>query len=66
MEITINYSVKDLASILNLLGDVNYYKKVIRTLKKLGFNAVRFHTWVPVKEYLEEIRAHKRINEQQS
>ncbi len=34
-------------------NDKNYYRKGIRKLKKLGFNSIRFHTWVPVKEYLE-------------
>ncbi len=33
--------------------DKNYYRNVIRTLKGLGFNFVRFHTWVPMPEYLE-------------
>ncbi|MBE6929691.1 MAG: hypothetical protein E7463_05360 [Ruminococcaceae bacterium] len=31
----------------------NYYRNVIRTLKGLGFNSIRFHTWVPMDEYLE-------------
>lgn len=30
-----------------------YYRQVLRTLKGLGFNAIRFHTWVPPLEYLE-------------
>lgn len=34
-------------------NDKNYYRKGIKKLKKLGFNSIRFHTWVPVKEYLE-------------
>ena len=33
--------------------DKKYYLKVIRRLKELGFNFIRFHTWVPVREYLE-------------
>jgi len=33
--------------------DKNYYRRVIRRLKELGFNMIRFHTWVPMKEYLE-------------
>ncbi len=33
--------------------DKNYYRNVIRTLKSLGFNFIRFHTWVPMVEYLE-------------
>ena len=31
----------------------NYYRSVIRTLKELGFNSIRFHTWVPPEEYME-------------
>ncbi len=31
----------------------NYYRKVLRTLKELGFNSIRFHTYVPMREYLE-------------
>jgi len=33
--------------------DKKYYRKVIRTLKELGFNSIRFHTWVPMLEYME-------------
>lgn len=33
--------------------DKKYYLKVIRYLKELGFNFIRFHTWVPVREYIE-------------
>lgn len=33
--------------------DKNYYRAVVRKLKELGFNAVRFHTWVPMAEYME-------------
>lgn len=32
--------------------DKNYYRASLRKLKELGFNAVRFHTWVPVEEYM--------------
>lgn len=31
----------------------NYYRRVLRTLKELGFNSIRFHTYVPMQEYLE-------------
>ncbi len=31
----------------------NYYRKVIRTLKELGFNSIRFHTYVPMRAYME-------------
>ena len=30
-----------------------YYRMVIRKLKELGFNSIRFHTWVPPQEYME-------------
>ena len=30
-----------------------YYRMVIRKLKELGFNSIRFHTWVPPEEYME-------------
>ncbi|MBQ8173862.1 MAG: hypothetical protein IJ009_00505 [Clostridia bacterium] len=33
--------------------DKNYFRKVVRTLKKLGFNFVRFHTTIPMAEYME-------------
>ncbi len=33
--------------------DKSYYRAVIRRLKELGFNAIRFHTWVPMAEYME-------------
>ena len=31
----------------------NYYRKLIRTIKELGFNSIRFHTHVPMPEYME-------------
>ena len=33
--------------------DKQYYYRVIRTLKELGFNSIRFHTWIPPYEYME-------------
>ena len=33
--------------------DKKYYRKVIKRLKELGFNSIRFHTWVPPYEYME-------------
>ena len=33
--------------------DKSYFRAVIKRLKELGFNAIRFHTWVPTLEYLE-------------
>ncbi len=32
--------------------DIRYYRAVIRKMKELGFNAIRFHTWVPMAEYM--------------
>jgi len=31
----------------------NYYRRVLKTLKELGFNSIRFHTYVPMPEYME-------------
>ncbi len=33
--------------------DIAYYRRVIRKLKALGFNFIRFHTYVPTEEYLQ-------------
>jgi hypothetical protein len=33
--------------------DKAYYRRVLKTLKELGFNSIRFHTWVPMAEYME-------------
>ena len=33
--------------------DKRYYRRGIRKLKELGFNSIRFHTWVPPEEYME-------------
>lgn len=33
--------------------DKGYYIDVIRKLKALGFNSIRFHTWIPPYEYME-------------
>ncbi len=33
--------------------DKKYYRRALRTLKELGFNSIRFHTWVPMPEYME-------------
>jgi len=32
--------------------DKAYYRAVIRKLKELGFNSIRFHTWVPPYAYM--------------
>lgn len=33
--------------------DISFYRNVIRTVKKLGFNFIRFHTYIPVEEYMQ-------------
>lgn len=33
--------------------DITHYRKVIKTLKKLGFNFIRFHTSIPTEEYMQ-------------
>ncbi len=33
--------------------DKAYYRAILHTLKSLGFNSIRFHTWVPMEEYME-------------
>ena len=33
--------------------DYNYYKSIIKTVKKLGFNFIRFHTYIPEEEYMK-------------
>ena len=33
--------------------DKNYYRNLIRITKELGFNSIRFHTHVPMPEYME-------------
>ena len=33
--------------------DTHFYRNVIRTIKKLGFNFIRFHTFVPAEEYMQ-------------
>jgi len=33
-------------------GDIEYYRNVIRKLKELDFNFIRFHTWIPTEEYM--------------
>ena len=32
--------------------DYNYYKSIIKSIKKLGFNFIRFHTYIPEEEYM--------------
>lgn len=33
--------------------DLDYYKKIIKNLKELGFNFIRFHTYIPEEEYMQ-------------
>jgi len=33
--------------------DITYYRSIIKTLKKLGFNFIRFHTYIPEEEYMQ-------------
>lgn len=33
-------------------NDVNYFRERLERLKEVGFNFVRFHTWVPMEPYL--------------
>lgn len=33
--------------------DVISYREIIRRLKEIGFNWIRFHTWVPSEEYMQ-------------
>ena len=34
-------------------NDIRFYRNVIRTVKKLGFNFIRFHTFIPAEEYMQ-------------
>ena len=33
--------------------DLTYYRSIIREIKKLGFNFIRFHTYIPEEEYMQ-------------
>lgn len=33
--------------------DYTYYRHIIKTIKKLGFNFIRFHTFIPEEEYMQ-------------
>ncbi len=33
--------------------DISFYRNVIKTVKKLGFNFIRFHTYIPAEEYMQ-------------
>lgn len=34
-------------------NDVEFFRRYLNRLKEVGFNYVRFHTWVPMKPYLD-------------
>jgi len=33
--------------------DENYYRSIVKRLKELGFNFIRFHTYIPEEEYMK-------------
>lgn len=33
--------------------DIVYYRSIIKNIKKLGFNFIRFHTYIPEEEYMQ-------------
>ena len=33
--------------------DLNYYRSIVKEIKKLGFNFIRFHTYIPEEEYMQ-------------
>ncbi len=33
--------------------DIAFYRHVIKTIKNLGFNFIRFHTYIPTEEYMQ-------------
>lgn len=33
--------------------NIAYYREIIKSIKKLGFNFIRFHTYVPFEEYMQ-------------
>ena len=38
---------------VHLPKDITFYREVIKKLKQLGFNYIRFHTHVPTEEYMQ-------------
>ena len=38
---------------VNPSHDIAFYRNVVKKLKELGFNYIRFHTYVPAEEYLQ-------------
>lgn len=35
------------------VNDIEYYKNIIKHIKSLGFNHIRFHTFIPCEEYMK-------------
>lgn len=33
--------------------DISFYRNVIKKIKELGFNFIRFHTYIPAEEYMQ-------------
>ena len=33
--------------------DIDFYRNVIKKIKELGFNYIRFHTYIPTEEYMQ-------------
>ena len=33
--------------------DLAYYRSIVKSVKKLGFNFIRFHTYIPEEEYMQ-------------
>ncbi|MEE1043617.1 MAG: hypothetical protein UH854_06590, partial [Clostridia bacterium] len=33
--------------------DLTYYRSIVKAIKKLGFNFIRFHTYIPEEEYMQ-------------
>ncbi len=38
---------------VHLNNDIRFYRNVIKKLKSLGFNFIRFHTHIPTEEYMQ-------------
>ena len=41
------------AALVHPPNNVEYFRERLRRLKEVGFNYVRFHTWVPMQPYLQ-------------
>jgi hypothetical protein len=38
---------------VNPPASVEFYRNMIRRLKEVGYNHIRFHTWIPPREYMQ-------------